>query len=267
MNGICRICGQPGEGQAFDEWVRPTFTDWDKLQPGDILCDACAFWFEEQSQELAGLTGKDKPQRMRNYSHFIKSGAWTPLSKGDKARMRELLLDPPFPELAAVADSGQKHIVFRAPRNPPGALAGWVQFEEQAVFVEPTELARLLAIVEALYLGFSKAEIGAGSYAQHRIQKFGLAAWHDLESQIRPERGRPLLDLALFLAQKREETSDNANDGRTREGGRPAGRRVARGAGGVQEPVPDEHLDPVRGPDPSGGLHEQSGEVRQLALF
>ena len=267
MNGICRICGQPGEGQAFDEWVRPTFTDWDKLQPGDILCDACAFWFEEQSQELAGLTGKDKPQRMRNYSHFIKSGAWTPLSKGDKARMRELLLDPPFPELAAVADSGQKHIVFRAPRNPPGALAGWVQFEEQAVFVEPTELARLLAIVEALYLGFSKAEIGAGSYAQHRIQKFGLAAWHDLESQIRPERGRPILALALFLAQKQEKEDVDADDGGAREGGRPAGRRVARGAGGVQEPVPDEHLDPVRGPDPSGGLHEQPGEVCQLALF
>lgn len=265
--GTCRVCGQMGVGQAFDAWVRPTFTDWDKLQPGNILCDGCAFWFEEQSEELARRTSKDKPQRMRNYSHFVVAGTWTPLSKGDKARMREILLSPPFPELAAVAESGQKHIVFRAPRNPADVLAGWVQFEEQAVWVEPPELGRLLDLVEDLYLGFSKSEIGSGSYAQHRIQRFGLEAWHELEAQIRPERGRSLLALALFLAQKREEGIDHANDRGTREGGRPAGRRVARGTGDVQEPIPNEHLDSIRGPGAERGLHREPGEVRQLALL
>lgn len=159
MDGICRICGQSGEGQVFSDWARPTFTDWDKLQPGQILCDDCAFWFEERSEKLARITGKDKPQRMRNYSHFVVGGEWTPLSKGDKARMRDILLSPPFPELAAVAASGQKHIVFRATRNPSGSRAGWVQFEEQRLWVDPPDLARLLDLIEALYPGFSKTEI------------------------------------------------------------------------------------------------------------
>lgn len=120
----CRFCGGNGEGIQFQDWVKPTFTDRDKLLPGEIVCNACLFWFEEASQELANITGKDKPQRMRNYSHFVVNGEWIPLSKGDKARMVELLTSEPFPELAAIADSGQKHIVFRARRNPQGSKAG-----------------------------------------------------------------------------------------------------------------------------------------------
>lgn len=102
----CRFCGQSDKsGRPFNQWVRPTFTDHDKLKPGNIICDDCLFWFDEKSLELAHVTGKDKPQRMRNYSHFIVNGQWTPLSKGDKAQMKEILLTPPFPELAAIASS------------------------------------------------------------------------------------------------------------------------------------------------------------------
>lgn len=121
---ICRFCGKPGKGEDFQKWVKPTFTNHDKLLPGEIVCNDCLFWFEESSQELADRTDKDKPQRMRNYSHFIVGGEWHPLSKGDKAGMIELLTSVPFPELAAIAESGQKHIVFRATRNVPGSAAG-----------------------------------------------------------------------------------------------------------------------------------------------
>jgi hypothetical protein len=38
--------------------------------------------------------------------------------------MLELLTTFPFPELAAIAESGQKHIIFRAPRNPAGQASG-----------------------------------------------------------------------------------------------------------------------------------------------
>jgi len=86
--GICRVCGDYGNGIPFSDWVRPTFTDWDKILPGDIFCQACQFCFEEQSELLAQLVGKEKPQRMRNYSHFVVDGEWIPLSKGDKAKMQ-----------------------------------------------------------------------------------------------------------------------------------------------------------------------------------
>lgn len=174
MTGVCRFCGKESEGQPFEKWVKDTFTDHDKLKPGDIICDDCSFWFEEGSFVLAQKVGKDKPQRMRNYSQFIVNSEWTPLSKGDKPRMIEILLGESFPELAAIADSGQKHIVFRATRNPQGSKAGWVQFEEQRLWVIPQELKSLIDTIEAGLLIFSKSEIESGNYLPHRIIQFSL---------------------------------------------------------------------------------------------
>lgn len=253
---ICRICGNDGEGMLFDEWVRPTFTDHDKLQAGDIICDKCLFWFDERSEELARRVGKEKPQRMRNYSHFVVDGEWIPLSKADKARMAELLLGEPPPELAIVAVSGQKHLAFRA-------RPGWWQIEEQSVQPFPELLARLLEQVEALYAVFSKSEIGSGNYAGHRILKFGLAEWRELETQIAPWRGTVQLELALFLAQKKETESD----GIAREIERDAGDHLARRTGRVQEPLPHDDMDAVRGPYQERGLHQQPEQVHQLSMF
>jgi len=259
---ICRICGKAGEGQSFEAWVKPTFMDWDKLVPGEIICSDCLFWFEERSEELARRVGKEKPQRMRNYSHFIVAGEWIPLSKGDKTRMQALLFASPFPELAAVAVSGQKHIAFRAQRNPPGAAGGWVQVEEQALYLAPDKLRAVLATVEALYAGFSKSEIETGDYAGYRVLKFGLEAWQSLEAVVSPQRGSLLFQLALFLAQK-----GTSGDGRTQAAGhRTAGDSMARDAGGLQKPVSDEHLGSVSRPDQERGLHKQPGQVYQLTL-
>ncbi len=206
MTDICRICAADDvNGIDFHKWVRPTFTDHDKLVDGNIICDKCLFWFDESSTDLASRLGKESPQRMRNYSHFVVNGEWIPLGKGDKERMKELLLGAPFPELAAIAESEQKHIVFRATWNPRGADAGWVQFEEQSLFVKPDELRKLLDIIELLYREFTKKEIETGVYKSHRIRKFGIEEWYALESQLRVVRSSSLFFLALFLSQKREE--------------------------------------------------------------
>jgi hypothetical protein len=260
---ICRFCGVEGTGEAFNLWVKPTFTDWDKLLPGDIICDDCAFWFDEASEVLTARTGKDKLQRMRNYSHFVLNGEWTPLSKGDKAQMQAFLCADVFPELAVIAESGQKHIVFRATRNPVGSSAGWVQFEEHSLWVDPPQLRALIERVEELYVTFSKTEIETGNYQSHRILKFGVRRWMEADGAIKPLRGSPLLALALFLAQRSE---DDAG-GTTESGGGAAAANVA-GAGQRPEiEVPDEHLDAVRGSDTQRSVHEQSGEIRQLSLF
>jgi hypothetical protein len=262
--GRCRICGLSRTGQPFDVWVKPTFTDWDKLQPGEIICDECLAWFDERSEILATRVGKDKPQRMRNYSHFVVEDEWIPLSKGDKARMAEILLRDPFPELAAIAESGQKHIIFRAPRNPPGSKAGWVQLEEKSLYVEPDRLRVLLGLIEALYAGFSKAEIETARYKGYRVVKFGYQQWDELERQVRSHRGSLLFHLALFLVQKGDLDDD---DGATSESCRPADDDLARDTGRLQEPLPDDDLAAVRGSRAKRGLHQQPGTIRQLSLF
>lgn len=265
MIGKCRFCGNDDvDGTSFDKWVKPTFTDFDKLQPGEIVCDSCMFFFNEQSQELAERMGKDKPQRMRNYSHFIVNGKWIPSSKGSKTEMLQLLLGDSFPELAAIADSGQKHIVFRSIRNAPGSKAGWVQFEEQRIFLVPDELRALLFVVESLYVGFSKAEIESGEYAGWRIMKFGVNAWDTLESQIKSERGKPIFSLALFLAQKEE--NDDGTGSEEQDGGAARG-DMARDSGGVQAQVQPIDLDSIREPSQECGVHKQYGAVSQPNLF
>lgn len=253
----CWLCGNPAfEPTPLKQFVKPTFTDHDKVAcpDSDVVCAACVFCHDERSELLALLVGKGKPQRMRNYSHFVVDGEWIPLSKGDKARMADLLLQGP--ELAIIAISGQKHLIFRA-------QPGWWQIEEQSVQPFPGKLKTLLATVESLYASFSKSEIGMGNYAQHRVRKFGLSGWWALESQIKPERGSLPFQLALFLAQRK-----GKRDGqRARAGSGTAGDHLAGSSGRLQAPLPDEHLAAVRGQHPGGGLHQQRGQVRQLALF
>ena len=203
--GTCRTCGSPGQGLLLVAWVRDTFTDHDKLTAGTIICHACQFCFADQNQALTARLGKDKHQRMRNYSHFVFRGEWIPLSKGDKLRMRTILLA--VPDVAVVATSGQKHIIFRA-------QPGWWQIEEQSVRAFPAELARLLPLVEEIYgAGISKAEIESGRYQQRRLLDFGLARWREVESELKPLRGTVRLQLALFLAQKGYEGDTGRDSG------------------------------------------------------
>ena len=259
---LCRFCG--GESTAatlFDAWVKPTFTDHDKLLDGDGICRDCLFWFNERSEKLAALVGKDKPQRMRNYSHFIQSEQWIPLSKGNKQRMQEILLTFPFPALAAIADSGQKHIVFRARRNPPESTCGWIQFEEQSLFIYPQELKDLLKLIEELYAHFSKGEIERGDYKSYRVMSFGVELWQKLEEQINPRRSGLLFKVALFLAQRKEDGKEKrASDGLAMDG-------LARNTTRLQKPLSSQHLDAVRGPCEECGVHKQPGQVCQLTLF
>lgn len=260
MNGVCRFCGGCGNGVSFKEWVKDTFTDHDKLKPGNIICNECVFWFDESSSLLAQKVGKDKPQRMRNYSHFIVAGEWMPLSKGDKSTMTKLLLSVPFPELAAIAESGQKHIVFRSIRNPQGGKAGWIQFEEQSLWLEPDNLRRTLDVIEPALSIFSKSEISSGNYLLHRIMSYGLAAWQELESIIKPLRGSLFFNLCIFLAQERGDI--NARNSSESTGSGMAGDKQR-----VQESLSPDDLGAIREYGEGCGLHQQSRQVHQLALF
>jgi len=184
------------KGVRFNDWLKPTFTNHDILRPGDIVCTACQFSFFEASELLMRITGKEKPQRMRNYSHIVLNGVWHALTKGQKPQIRTLLLQSP--ELAVIAESGQKHLVFRA-------QPGWIQFEEQKLPMYPQQLEEHMHIIDSLYPHFSKEEIGSGHYAAWKIRQCGVEIFTMLEDNARDMRGSLMFDLALFLAQREEQ--------------------------------------------------------------
>jgi hypothetical protein len=259
---ICRFCGEDKIGVLFDDWVRDTFTNIDMLCPGEIVCNDCLFFFDQKSELLQEIMGKDKPQRMQSYSHFIVGGEWLPVSKSNKSTMRRLVTSVPFPELAAISDSGQKHIVFRATRNAPGADAGWVQFETERVWVVPSYLEDLLAVIEHLYAVFSKAEIETGRYSQNRIMQYGMNEWLMREVELRKHRGTILFGLAIFLAQRGQYDTDIEGT---------SGGIVVGGMEGnterIQEQIQTEYLGAIRESSEERGLYEQPGEVHQLTMF
>jgi len=253
--GICRICGQEDIGLSFNDWVRGTFNDWDKILSGEIICHVCQFAFAESSKFLAAHVGKEKPQRMRNYSHFVVDGTWIPVSKANKSQMANILLNR-SPSLAVIAISGQKHIIFRA---QPGR---W-QIEEKSVLPFSDDLRDILQIVEELYSVFSKAEIDTAKYRHYKILDFGLVRWAELEKQINTKRGGVQFKLALFLAQKGEEL----NDGDARKGSGIVDGDLARDSERVQESLSAHNMAAVRGQRKVGSVHQQPGQVRQLSLF
>lgn len=203
LSGRCRLCGEQETGQAFTAWVKDTFTDHDKLTAGTIICQACQFCTAEAAPGLADRLGKDKQQKMRNYSHFVCAGVWHPLSKGVKGEMRRLLMDNPA--VAVIADSGQKHLL-------PWARVGWWTFELEIIRPFPALLTEILSVIEPLYQGgITKAEIETGRYSHRGMMAVGLGDWRKAEDRIRQWRGGLPLQLALFLAQ-REEASGSRTD-------------------------------------------------------
>lgn len=196
LPGACRLCSQSGRGLPAQDWLKPTFTDHDKLWPGEIVCHACQFACAEASTLLQARVGKDIPQKMRNYSHFVCDGVWHPLSKGNKRGMLALLLRTPA--FACIAESGQKHLLFQV-------RPGWWQFEEQTLLPCPDQLTEMLRLASPLYeAGASKAEIESGRYSQFALRKVGVALFQASEPSLRRWRGSLPFRLALFLLQKNE---------------------------------------------------------------
>lgn len=253
IDGPCRLCGdREYDGVSFSDWVKDTFMDHDKLKIGTIICRACLFCADDRSVLLQTKLGRGKPQRMRNYSHFVVSGQWMAYHKGQKRGIAAALQSNP--EVAVIAMSGQKHLIFRA-------RPGWWQIEEQAQQPSRAQLFWLAKAVEQLLPGFSKTEIESGHYAQYRIVKYGLAQWNERERVIAPHRGSLIFTLAVWLAQKDE------TDGQIRTGESDPRADMARDSERLQNEVRVEHLDAIREQRKERGAHDEPAEVRQRDLF
>lgn len=190
--GVCRITGKASFGMPFQKWVKDTFTNHDVLRPGTIVSHEALFCFEEKSELIQAKTGRDKVQKFRTYSHIVDAkGEWHCLTKADKRKIIDLLLDGP--QLVCLTDSGQKHVLFK--NRPP-------MWQLDDSHIEPdAAMFRYLHdnMMALLAMGFSQAEVTSGRYSNQRILVAGIEAWKPVETKIAGRRGEPIFDLAAWL--------------------------------------------------------------------
>lgn len=173
-------------------------------QVGD-LCPKC----EGSGQASAG-------GNFRNYSTLYESGWNAPAlpdgtvmpgylnaSKGEKPLVRAFLeRRHEGTWFAAIADSGQKHVVPWAPLNAPGK-GGLVIFEETLVRV-PRSLELIEAMTALLTAGGTKDEIIDGEYRPNTWNRCQEAI-EAFESKHGKLRHSGWFNLAIWLAQRDEE--------------------------------------------------------------
>lgn len=201
VDGICKITGLESRGLNFEKWVKKTFTAFDTLKPGTIISNEALLSFEELSPYIQKLTGKDKPQNFRSYSHFIHNGKWHLLHKGQKQEMFDLLLQSP--QIVCISDSGQKHLFYK---NKPGM---W-QFEEAIIQPDISQFIFLHSLISALAEAlFTNEEIFTGLYQGYKILGYGASAWKEKEDILKKHRGSAIFDLALFFSKIKYDDKSN----------------------------------------------------------
>lgn len=208
--GRCWLCvGQMTRGEPVDSWNGASFTGQNKVRMPNAthVCEACVF----VTSRLSPVPGRPPKEgktlggNFRNYSHLWEDGVgYANASKGEKTRIREFLArDHGGVWFAAIADSGQKHVIPWAPMNGPGR-GGRVLFDEQLVDLPPS-LALVDEMTALLTAGATKEEIGGGDYSARAWQLCGPAL-RAFEETSGPHRGGAWFTLALWLAQRDEET-------------------------------------------------------------
>jgi len=193
-NGYCYLCGEQMEyGMKLKKIFSNVFTDWNagKHRTATHVCEACCFTILQSPQKNS----------LRMFSHVANKDK---LHLTNRVELRQYLTEPPKPPFVInLAVSQKKHIAFKSEVNYSKDVFT-VMYEEMPVLVNRQEFIKLLNLIEHFLYGFTKTEITTGQYNQKRILDFGIEEWQAFEDRVKEYRGKPLLDVVMFVAQKIE---------------------------------------------------------------
>lgn len=198
----CWVCAGEthGRGSPIADWDGANFTGQTRVRypRGQAICEPC-LWVMARNSDVPGLTGN-----WRNYSVLYAEGEpLTIKSKGDKPAVLAWLRRPHrAPWFAALANSGQKHVVPYVPTN--GAGRARALFDEELIDLpRDSEGWRIVDDLAALLTaGATKDEVERGEYAgalsrcESEVRAFERAYGH--------LRGSGWFALVVFLAQRDE---------------------------------------------------------------
>jgi hypothetical protein len=254
----CWLCGGPtvGAGWRMEDAIPPTYTNHTlaKCPTSRTVCQPCAALGSKETweryvasrPELGLKTGH--AMSWRCYSHLF---AVSHHHEGPtRSRWREILLDPPAPPfLVVIAESGQKHLIFRSEIAYARDYFP-VQFEERSILLVRVNFTACLESFERLYnLGFSKDSILSGQYHHGQMLKVGIGLWREAEGCFAPWRRHPhLAALAHFVAQKDPEFVMPEAPAGEEETCPPTGSTPSRGRTPLQPSLFTLFGDPATGP-------------------
>ena len=217
----CYVCGGFVErGIRTSQWMPDTFTDQTRVAlPASLfVCESCCYVMSRTST-VPGRPPKDGKAfggNFRNYSTLwepewnapafgddgTKVTGYANASKGQKQIIRSFLeRDHEAEWFAAIADSGQKHVLPYATINPPGR-SGIVLFDERRVTV-PSDVSLVAVLCQLLTDGVTKEELERGDYRPITWQRIGADRLRSFEYSHGQTRGN-WFALALWLAQRDE---------------------------------------------------------------
>jgi hypothetical protein len=190
------------------KWSGSSFTGQSRVKSpvSHWVCEPCV----HTCSRIAPVPGRPpKPGKkfggsFRNYSHLYDAGSYNNASKGEKPAILEFLQRRKTgPWFAAIADSGQKHVLPWVPVNPGGGIAGLALFDETVVRVTDGGLKLVGAATSLLTAGATKDEIASGEYRPHTWIRCRaeVAAFEEAWSHL---RGGAWFRLALWLSQRDE---------------------------------------------------------------
>jgi len=275
----CWICGlESTRAMPARRWMGAKFTDQNKCRwPGAThVCEACAWacsWVAPP-----GFYGPDNPKpkrgvNLRLFSHLYDAGKYIYANKANKPLILSWLRAPKAgPWFAAIADTGQKHVLPWTPMNLSGGLGGTALFEESLVSLPSTDDGWRVAddCAALLAAGATKAEVLAGDYraetwlrCKDRVRRFEAAysrlrggAWFRLVVWL-SQRDEALV--AERLKREKEAKRGKSERGSRRKAAARDGARAAGAPGSVSEErrESDQALVADRGPHESSDSHKR----------
>jgi len=218
MSNFCYLCGKPATKPLK---LKDTFTNHSvaRIPTSNKLCDRCdwsinlrCFYFNPNKQKWGKLFSRNWSWLFQGDKLIAPKIEGTHTEGKDtleivtdlptRIQLREWLLNPPEPPFTlAIAESGQKHILFLAQEAHNRDIFP-VQFELDTLHLDRKKFTALVQNYEALMaLDFSKSEIDSGDYRSDRLLK-SFEQWESLEKQIAFFRGSRLFQLVSYVAVK-----------------------------------------------------------------
>jgi CRISPR type IV-associated protein Csf1 len=214
-NFNCYYCGtQCSKANHVKNYVKKTFTNRDivKYPNSNYVCGGCVESFSEKTVIELCTGEKRTGQRVRSYSWIIEKKKKIAYTKAHIDKLRERILNPPDPPFCIIlADSGQKHLIFRAKINLVREKF-YVSLEEDIICVNPIKLQKYIDIVMPIISVCGKIVIK--NFEENKInitinlfKNFGDYSEEIINNFLSVD-DKQLLRLAIWLSPNKEACSE-----------------------------------------------------------